>query len=171
MNIMLLDTVFCAILILVNTIRFVGFFLNCQPMTGAANGSVTQNICSSGNFLLAGRFGKINISLEGKSCWEKDNSGCLLGFGVQNSYNSGDKYCELSRFYLNLTFPMLVNLHLSKVIKSGRSKVTLQIMTKSYETSYLFVQTRADKQYCYMQLENFSQQCALSLVTSRSLDI
>ena len=51
-------------------------------MTGTANGSVPQNICSSGNFSLVGRFGKINISLEGKSCWKKDNPGCLLGFGV-----------------------------------------------------------------------------------------
>ena len=64
-------------------------------------------------------------------------------FNSQNqNTNSGDKYCELSRFYLNLTFPMLVNLHLSKVIKS--------YVTDYHETSYLLVQTRADKQYCYI---------------------
>ena len=32
--------------------------------SGAPNGSVPQNICSSGQFLLAGRFGKNNMSLE-----------------------------------------------------------------------------------------------------------
>ena len=37
---------------------------------------------------------------------------------------------------------MLVNLHLSKVIKS--------YVTDYDETSYLLVQTRADKQYCYI---------------------
>ena len=41
-----------------------------------------QNICSSGKFLLAGRFGKNNMSLEGKCCWEIGNSVCLRGFGV-----------------------------------------------------------------------------------------
>jgi len=32
---------------------------------GAPNRSVPQNICSSGKFLLAGRFGKNDMSLEG----------------------------------------------------------------------------------------------------------
>ena len=42
---------------------------------GAPNGSVSQIICSSGKFLLAGRFGKNDMSLEGK-CWgEKDKPG------------------------------------------------------------------------------------------------
>ena len=36
--------------------------------TGAPNGSVPQNICSSGKFLLAGRFGK-NMSLEIGKLW------------------------------------------------------------------------------------------------------
>ena len=44
-------------------------------------GFVRQNICYSGTFLLAGRFEKNSMSLEGKSCWEIDNSGCLRGFG------------------------------------------------------------------------------------------
>ena len=52
---------------------------------GAPNGSVPQNICSSGNILLAGRFRKINMSLDGKCWWEIDISGCLRGFGVRNS--------------------------------------------------------------------------------------
>ena len=34
--------------------------------TGAANGSVPQNICSSGQVLLAGRCGRNDMSLEGK---------------------------------------------------------------------------------------------------------
>ena len=38
--------------------------------TGAPIGSVPQNICSTGQFLLAGRFGKNNMSLEGKCSWE-----------------------------------------------------------------------------------------------------
>ena len=50
--------------------------------TGALNGSVPQNICSSGNFLLAGRFGRNNMSPEGKSCSEIGNVGCLRGFHV-----------------------------------------------------------------------------------------
>ena len=41
---------------------------------GAPNGSVPQNISSSGKCLLAGS-SKIIVSLEGKSCWEIDNSG------------------------------------------------------------------------------------------------
>ena len=48
--------------------------------TGAFNGSVPQNICSSGQFLLAGRFWKNNMSLQGKCCWKKDNSGCPRGW-------------------------------------------------------------------------------------------
>ena len=42
-----------------------------------SNGSVPQNVCSCGKFLLAGRCGRNNMSLEGKCCWEKDNS-CVL---------------------------------------------------------------------------------------------
>ena len=38
--------------------------------SGAPSGSVPQNICSSGQFSLAGRFGKNNMSLEVKCCWE-----------------------------------------------------------------------------------------------------
>ena len=34
--------------------------------SGTPNGSVPQNICSSGNFSLAGRFGKNNMSLKGE---------------------------------------------------------------------------------------------------------
>ena len=52
---------------------------------GAPNGSVLQNICSSGNFLLAGRCGSNVMSLEGKCCWVSDNSGCLREFDVWNS--------------------------------------------------------------------------------------
>ena len=54
--------------------------------SGAPNGSVPQNICSSGQFLLAGRFGKSNMSLEVKCCWEilpydytLTSQQCLLG--------------------------------------------------------------------------------------------
>ena len=46
--------------------------------------SVPQNICSTGQFLLAGRFGKNSMSLEGKCSWEIDNAGCLRGFDVWN---------------------------------------------------------------------------------------
>ena len=49
---------------------------------GALNGSVPRYICSSGNFLLARRFGRNNMSPEGKSCSEKGNLGCLRGFHV-----------------------------------------------------------------------------------------
>ena len=38
--------------------------------SGEPNGSVPQNICSSGQFLLAGRFGKNIMSLKVKCCWE-----------------------------------------------------------------------------------------------------
>ena len=54
---------------------------------GAPNRSVPRNICSSGNFLLAGRFGKIYMSFQGKCCWEMDNSGCRRSFGVQNNWH------------------------------------------------------------------------------------
>ena len=33
-------------------------------------------------FLLAQRCGSNDMSLEGKCCWEKDNSGCLRVFDV-----------------------------------------------------------------------------------------
>ena len=49
---------------------------------GAPNGSLPQNICSLGKSLLAGRFRKNNMSLEGKCCWDIDNSGCIRGFDV-----------------------------------------------------------------------------------------
>ena len=39
---------------------------NTIVFTVAPNGFVPQNICSSGNFLLAGRFGKNNMSLKGE---------------------------------------------------------------------------------------------------------
>ena len=35
--------------------------------------------------MLARKFGKINMSLEGKCCWAIHNSGCQRGFGVYNS--------------------------------------------------------------------------------------
>ena len=53
--------------------------------SGAPNGSVPQNICSSGQVFLAGKFGEINMSLEGKCCWAIHNSGCQRGFVVYNS--------------------------------------------------------------------------------------
>ena len=56
-----------------------------EVRTGAPSGSVPQNICSSGNFLLAGRCGSNAMSLEGKCCWVSDNSGCLKEFDVWNS--------------------------------------------------------------------------------------
>ena len=40
--------------------------------SGPLNGFVPQNICSLGQFLLSGRFGK-KMSLERKCWWEKDN--------------------------------------------------------------------------------------------------
>ena len=48
----------------------------------ATNGFVAQNISYSGKFLLAGRYGKMNMSLEGTFYWEIGNSGCLKAFGV-----------------------------------------------------------------------------------------
>ena len=41
-----------------------------RTSAGAPNGSVPRNICSSANSSLAGRFGKNNLSLEGKCCQE-----------------------------------------------------------------------------------------------------
>ena len=40
-----------------------------KSRSGAPNGSVPQNICSSGKFLLAGRFGQNNMSLEIGKLW------------------------------------------------------------------------------------------------------
>ena len=61
--------------LLISALKF-----SCHDLAGAPN---TQWICSSiicftGKCLLAGRFGKNNMSLEGKKCcWEIDNSGYL----------------------------------------------------------------------------------------------
>ena len=64
----------------------VRFFDSCTKFkSGAPNGSVPQNICSSGQVLLARKVRKINMSLEGKCCWAIHNSGCQRGFGVYNS--------------------------------------------------------------------------------------
>ena len=46
---------------------------------------ICSSVCSTGQFLLAGRFGKNSMSLEGKCSWEIDNAGCLRGFDVWNS--------------------------------------------------------------------------------------
>ena len=35
--------------------------------------------------LMAGTFGKNDMSLEGKCCWERDSAGCLRGFIVQST--------------------------------------------------------------------------------------
>ena len=40
--------------------------MNIAKYTGAPNESAPQNVCSSGKFLLAERFGQNNMSLEGK---------------------------------------------------------------------------------------------------------
>ena len=47
-------------------------YLHCNLLSlrRAPIGFVPQNICSSANFLLAGKFGKNNMSLEGNCCWE-----------------------------------------------------------------------------------------------------
>ena len=50
--------------------------------SGAPNGSVSQIICSSGKFLLAGRFGKNDVSLEGKYWGEKGKPGWELVFEI-----------------------------------------------------------------------------------------
>ena len=64
----------------------VRFFDSCTKFkSGAPNGSVPQNICFSGQVFLAGKFGEINMSLEGKCCWAIHNSGCQRGFVVYNS--------------------------------------------------------------------------------------
>ena len=52
-----------------NRYSLVGFRIPSSVFPGAPNGSVPQNICSSGEFLLAG-------------CWDIVNSGCLRGFDV-----------------------------------------------------------------------------------------
>ena len=52
---------------------------------GAPNGSFPQNVVSSRKCLLVGS-SKIIVSLEGKSCWEIGNSGCLSGFFAQVSW-------------------------------------------------------------------------------------
>ena len=49
---------------------------------GEPNKSVPQNICSSGQSFLAGRFWKNNLSLEGKCFFGKDNSGCPRVFDI-----------------------------------------------------------------------------------------
>ena len=58
-------------------------------VTGATNGSFPPNICSSGKCLLARRCERNDMSLEGKCCWEKGNSGFRIA----------------DMFYLSETFP------------------------------------------------------------------
>ena len=62
--------------------KFVWCSVDIAKYTGAPNGSVPQNVCSSGKFLLGGRFGQNIMSLEGKWCWKIGNSGCLRWFDV-----------------------------------------------------------------------------------------
>ena len=53
-----------------------------QTSTGAPNGSVPQNICSSGTFLLAGRCGRNN------SPWKESVAGTKIIQGVRGDLKS-----------------------------------------------------------------------------------
>ena len=50
--------------------------------------------CSSGKCLLAGRFGKNNMSLEGKCRWEIENSVCLMGLAESKTNIYTCKSCK-----------------------------------------------------------------------------
>jgi len=50
-------------------------------VTGTPDGFVPL-ICSACKFLLAGTFGKNDVSLEGTCCWERDSAGFLRGFVI-----------------------------------------------------------------------------------------
>ena len=51
-----------------------------EELTGAPNGSVPQNICSSGTFLLAGRCGRNN------SPWKESVAGKKIIQGVRGGF-------------------------------------------------------------------------------------
>ena len=53
-------------------------------LSGAPSGSVPKKSVLLANFCWLGNVGKNNLSLEGKCCWEMDNSGCLRGLDVFN---------------------------------------------------------------------------------------
>ena len=55
---------------------------NKSKQTGAPNGSVPQNICSSGIFLLAGRCERNNSPWKESVAGKKDNLGRQRGFEV-----------------------------------------------------------------------------------------
>ena len=65
-------------------LRFVSFpgLKNEAYTSGAPNGSVPQNICSSYKFLLAGRCGRSNSPWKESVAWKKDDSGRQRGFEV-----------------------------------------------------------------------------------------
>ena len=60
---------------------------NNSLISGAPNGSVPQNICSSRKIFAGWEIWKINMSLEvaleGTCCWGIDKPGCLRGFVVK----------------------------------------------------------------------------------------
>ena len=53
-------------------------------LSGAPSGSVPKKSVLLANFCWLGNVGKNNLFLEGKCCWEMDNSGCLRGLDVFN---------------------------------------------------------------------------------------
>ena len=83
----------------------------CYPISGAPNGSVPQNICSSGTFLLAGRCGRNN------SPWKESAAGKEIIQGVRGDLKSRiaatgylygllttqDRNCALSNFPVQLS--------------------------------------------------------------------
>ena len=46
--------------------------------------------------MLAGRFRKNSMFLEGNCCWELDNSGCLRGFDVEHSCYVLSEFCPIT---------------------------------------------------------------------------
>ena len=66
--------------------RFIFFPYTCYTPAFVENIAWVQPTGAPKGFvLLAGRFGKNSMSLEGKCCLEIDNSECMRGFNVKNS--------------------------------------------------------------------------------------
>ena len=69
-ELMLLWTLTILLLQLTNiSVKITNLYALTYLYSGAPNGSVPQNICSSCKFLLAGRFGQNNMSLETGKLW------------------------------------------------------------------------------------------------------
>ena len=67
--------------------------------------------------MLAGRFRKNSMFLEGNCCWELDNSGCLRGFDVEHSCYVLSEFCPITTPKVTINVRTYVCLETSQYVR------------------------------------------------------